>query len=185
MAHLLTAVRLGLAPPLAVAFARPDFLGAGPVAVLLAVALATDYADGIVARRRGTASAGGQLFDHGTDCLFVTAGLAGAALAGLVPPTLPVLIPVAFGQYVFDSHLVHRQKRLRMSTIGRWNGIGYFVPLVVIAAARLEVVPGTTPALMQGARLVAYALIVSTLVSIIDRATAARAAHGLQEPRRR
>ena len=98
MAHLLTGIRLGLAPPLAVAFARPGFLDAGLVALLLAVALATDYADGIVARRRGTASAAGQLFDHGTDCLFVTAGLAGAALAGLVPLALPVLILVAFGQ---------------------------------------------------------------------------------------
>ena len=178
MAHLLTSVRLGLAAPLAVALARPGFLDAGLVAVFLAVALATDYADGIVARRRGTASAAGQLFDHGTDCLFVTAGLAGAALVGLVPVALPILIPVAFGQYVFDSYRVHGQKRLRMSAIGRWNGIGYFVPLVVIAAARLEAVPGTTAALMQGARLVAYALIVSTLASIIDRATAARGARG-------
>ena len=176
MAHLLTAVRLGLAPPLAVAFARPDFLDARVVALLLAAALATDYADGIVARRRGTASAGGQLFDHATDCLFVTAGLAGAALAGAVPPALPVLVAVAFGQYVFDSYVVHRRKRLRMSTIGRWNGIGYFVPLVVIAAARLEAVPGLTAALLLGARLTAYALIVSTVVSIADRATAARGA---------
>lgn len=178
MAHLLTAVRLGLALPLAAAFARPDLLGAGVVAVLLAVALVTDYADGIVARRRGTASAAGQLFDHGTDCLFVTAGLGGAAMAGSVPLALPVLVAVAFGQYVFDSYLVHGQKRLRMSSIGRWNGIGYFVPLVVIAAARLELVPGLTAALLWGARLTAYALIVSTVVSIADRATAARGARG-------
>ena len=177
MAHLLTAVRLGLALPLAAAFARPDFLDAGLVALLLAVALATDYADGIVARRRGTASAAGQLFDHATDCLFVTAGLTGAALAGSVPLALPLLVAVAFGQYVFDSYLVHRQKRLRMSTIGRWNGIGYFVPLVVVAAARLQAVPGgLTAALMQAARLTAYALIVSTVLSIADRATAARGA---------
>ena len=176
MAHLLTGVRLALAPLLAAAFARPDFLDAGLVAVLLAVALATDYADGIVARRRGTASAAGQLFDHGTDCLFVTAGLTGAALAGRVPLALPVLVAVAFGQYVFDSYLVHRQKRLRMSTIGRWNGIGYFVPLVVIATARLEVAPGALATLLLAARLTAYALIASTAVSIIDRATAARGA---------
>ena len=176
-AHLLTGVRLVLAVPLAFAFARPDFLDPRLLAMLLAVALATDYADGIVARRRGTASAAGQLFDHGTDCLFVTAGLTGAALAGLVPPALPVLVAVAFGQYVFDSYLVHRRKRLRMSTIGRWNGIGYFAPLVVVAAARLEVVPGLTAVLMQAARLAAYALIASTVVSIVDRATAARGAH--------
>ena len=177
-AHLLTAVRLGLALPLGFAFARPDFLDAGLVAVLLAVALATDYADGIVARRQGTASAAGQFFDHGTDCLFVTAGLTGAALSGAVSLALPVLVVVAFGQYVFDSYLVHRQRRLRMSSIGRWNGIGYFVPLVVIAAARLEAVPGATSALLLAARLTAYALIASTVVSIVDRATAARGARG-------
>ena len=174
MAHLLTGVRLALAPPLAAAFARPDLLNPRLVALLLAVALVTDYADGIVARRRGTASAAGQLFDHATDCLFVTAGLAGAALAGAVPPALPVLVAVAFGQYVFDSYFVHRRKRLRMSTLGRWNGIGYFVPLVVIAAARLEAVPGATAPLLLAARLTAYALIASTVVSIADRATAAR-----------
>ena len=107
----------------------------------------------------------------------MTAGLTGAALAGLVPPALPVLIAIAFGQYVFDSYLVHRQKRLRMSTIGRWNGIGYFVPLVVIGAARLDVVPSLTGTLLLVARLTAYALIASTVVSIVDRATAARGAH--------
>ena len=178
MAHLLTGVRLGLAVPLAVAFARPEFLSAGMLALLLTVALATDYADGIVARRRGTASPAGQLFDHGTDCLFVTAGLTGAALAGRVPLVLPMLIAVAFGQYVFDSYFVHRRKRLRMSTIGRWNGIGYFVPLVVLAAARLEVAPVVTATLLLGARMTAYALLVSTVVSIADRATAARGAPG-------
>ena len=180
MAHLLTGVRLGLALPLAIAFARPDFLGARLVAVLLAAAIASDYFDGIVARRLGAASARGQLFDHGTDCLFVTAGLTGAALADRVPLMLPVLIAVAFSQYVFDSYLVHREKRLRMSTIGRWNGIGYFVPLVVLAAARLEIVPAMTPVLTATARVTGYVLIASTLVSIVDRATATRRGRGQQ-----
>ena len=174
MAHLLTGVRLGLALPLAAAFARPDFLDARLVAALLATALATDWADGVVARRRGTASAGGRLFDHATDCFFVTAGLAGAALAGLVPAVLPVLVAAAFGQYVVDSYFVHSRKQLRMSAVGRWNGIGYFVPLVVVAAARLEVAPGLTGPLTAAARLTAYVLIVSTVVSMADRATAAR-----------
>ena len=178
MAHLLTSVRLGLALPLAIAFARPDFLGAGLVAVLLVVAIATDYFDGVAARRWGSASAGGQLFDHGTDCLFVTAGLTGAALAGRVPLLLPLLIAVAFSQYVFDSFLVHRQKQLRMSAIGRWNGIAYFAPLVLLAAARLEVIPAVTPALTLTARATAWTLVASTLVSIVDRATAARRVRG-------
>ena len=174
IAHLLTGLRLGLAPPLAVAFVRPDFLSAGLVALLLATAIASDYLDGVAARRQGTASARGQLFDHATDCLFVTACLTGAALAGSVPLALPVLIAVAFSQYVLDSYWLHRRKQLRMSTIGRWNGIGYFVPLVVLAAARLDVVPALTPLLTTIARVVSYVLVVSTIVSVVDRATAIR-----------
>lgn len=171
-AHLLTGLRLALALPLAVAFARPDFLPAGVVATLLAAAIASDWADGAAARRYGVASAGGRLFDHATDCLFVTAGLTGAAVAGATPAALPVLVAVAFGQYAVDSYWLHGDKQLRMSTIGRWNGIGYFVPLVVLAAARLEAVPAATPALIAIARGVAWVLVASTLVSIVDRATA-------------
>lgn len=173
MAHLLTGIRLLLALPLAVVFARPDVLGAGLVALLLGVAIATDYVDGIVARRQDTASPGGQLFDHGTDCLFVTTGLTGAALADLVPLVLPILITIAFSQYVFDSYWVHRQKRLRMSGIGRWNGVLYFVPLVLLAAARLEVGADLSSLLTRTALAASYALVVSTSVSIVDRATAA------------
>ena len=172
MAHLLTGVRLALALPLAVAFAQPEFLRPGLVVGLLWLAIATDYFDGVVARLRGTASVGGQLFDHGTDCLFVTTGLTGAAMAGLVPLILPVLVTVAFSQYVFDSYWVHRQKRLRMSGIGRWNGVLYFVPLVLLAGARLEVASDVTSVLTLATRVGSYALVVSTIVSIIDRATA-------------
>ena len=176
MAHLFTGVRLMLSLPLAVAFARPDALGAGLVALLLGVAIATDYCDGFVARRQGTASPGGQLFDHGTDFLFVTTGLTGAAIADRVPLVLPILITVAFSQYVFDSYWVHHQKRLRMSEIGRWNGVLYFVPLVLLAAARLEVVADLSSVLTRTALATSYALVVSTGVSIVDRATAARRA---------
>jgi phosphatidylglycerophosphate synthase len=135
VANALTAVRLALALPLAVAFAGPEFLAPGLVALLLTVAILTDYLDGPVARRTGTASARGQLFDHTTDCLFVTAGLAGGAMAGLVTPVLPALIPIAFGQYVVDSYVWGRRKQLRASFLGRWNGIFYFVPLGFIAIA--------------------------------------------------
>ena len=173
-AHLLTGLRLALALPLAVAFARPDSLSPFVVALLLAAAIGSDYFDGVVARRQGTASAGGRLFDHATDCLFVTACLTGAALADSVPLVLPVLIAVAFSQYVLDSYWLDRRKQLRMSTMGRWNGIGYFVPLVVLAAARLDVVPALTSLLTATARIVAYVLVASTLVSIVDRATAVR-----------
>ena len=86
--------------------------------MLVTAAIVTDYYDGKVARRTGAASAGGMLFDHTTDFLFVTAGLAGAAWGtGRVPALLPALVVVAFSQYVLDSYFLHRQRQLRMSRL--------------------------------------------------------------------
>lgn len=174
MAHALTALRLLLVAPVAVAFARPAFLDPSVLLVLLGVAIATDYWDGRVARMTETASARGQLFDHATDFVFVTAGLAGTARAGLVTPILPVLIIIAFGQYVLDSYLLHRQKQLRMSAIGRWNGVLYFVPLVVLSVARLGLFRDAASFLTLTAGALGYALATSTVVSILDRASADR-----------
>ncbi len=171
MAHLLTGLRLVLVAPAGIAFAQwfaaPRWLPIG----LVALAIATDYFDGVVARRRNTASDLGQIFDHTTDFLFVTTGLAGAAVGGLLPVMLPVLIVVAFSQYVLDSRFLYRQKRLLMSPLGRWNGILYFAPLVMIGLSRLPLGPLAD----LSAFLVepfSYLLIVSTLLSIGDRALA-------------
>ena len=172
MAHALTAVRLLLVVPVAVAFARPEFLDPGVLLALLCVAIATDYLDGRVARMTGTASPNGQLFDHCTDFMFVTSALAGAALAGLVTPILPALIFIAFVQYVVDSYYLYRQKQLRMSVIGRWNGILYFVPLVVISVSRLSLFRDAASLLTLTAGGLGYALVLSTVGSVIDRAVA-------------
>jgi phosphatidylglycerophosphate synthase len=175
-AHLLTGVRLLLVIPAALVFAG-SAPGMWPLpAVFVAVAIATDYFDGTVARARGTASPAGQLFDHATDFLFVTAGLWGTATTGAVTLVLPVLIVVAFVQYVVDSYFLHRQKQLRMSRLGRWNGMLYFVPLVIVALARLPATGGIEPVLLGLAAAVSWLLVLSTGVSMIDRALAVRAA---------
>jgi len=172
VAHALTAVRLLLVLPTTVAFARPGLLDPRILFVLLWSAIATDVGDGKVARMTGTASARGQLFDHATDFVFVTAGLTGAALAGVVTPILPVLIIIAFSQYVLDAYWKGRQKQLRMSAIGRWNGILYFVPLVVISVSRLASAESVAALLTLAAGAAGYALAVSTVVSVIDRVMA-------------
>ena len=171
MANALTATRLALALPIAAALARPELLAPGVVALVLCAAIATDYLDGPIARLTGTASAKGQLFDHSTDCFLVTTGLTGAAMTGAVTPWLPVLIPVAFGQYVIDSYVRHRQRQLRASVLGRWNGILYFVPLVLVVAARLRLPAGTTSFLLSAAGALGYLLVASTVASIVDRTT--------------
>ena len=171
MANALTALRLALVFPVAAGLARPGLLGPGMMAILIGLAITSDYLDGPIARRAGKASAFGMLFDHTTDCLFVTGGLAGAAVAGAITPILPALIPFAFGQYVVDSYVWHRQRQLRASFLGRWNGILYFVPLVLIAASRLPFAPGFASLLRLAASVLGYMLAASTVVSMIDRAT--------------
>jgi len=156
------------------AFSRPEQVSVWLLLALVSVAIVTDYCDGVVARRTATASPGGMLFDHTTDCLFVAAGLGGASRAGLVPTLLPVLVVVAFSQYVLDSYFLHRQRQLRMSVLGRWNGILYFAPLVMIAISRLDGLPvlAALAGFLVGAA--AILLVVTTAASILDRAVAPR-----------
>jgi phosphatidylglycerophosphate synthase len=172
IAHALTGVRLALAMPTALAIARPELLAPGALAVMLGVALLSDYIDGPVARRLGSDSPAGQLFDHATDCVFVTAGLTGAAIAGVVTPLLPLLVPVAFGQYVIDSYRRPPRRQLRASAIGRWNGVLYFVPLVCVGVLRLSPPAAFASWVTQWTGIMAYGLVASTVVSMIDRATA-------------
>jgi phosphatidylglycerophosphate synthase len=173
MANLLSFLRLLSTAPFAWA------LAAGPAHAWLAVslfclAIASDLVDGRIARARGTSSALGRALDHGADFAFVTSGLVAAAARGLVPWLLPMLVAVAFAQYVVDSYWLHRARELRMSALGRWNGILYFVPVGAVLAADLGFAFGPAVALVS-----AWLLVASTLASIADRALAAsRTTHG-------
>lgn len=82
MANALTAVRLLLVLPFAFLMAMGDQRSAIYALVVWVVALLTDFADGPVARRRGTATPLSGTFDHTTDFLFVTSGLFAGALRG-------------------------------------------------------------------------------------------------------
>jgi CDP-diacylglycerol---glycerol-3-phosphate 3-phosphatidyltransferase len=164
MAHALTGARLLLVGPFALAMARGDAHHAALAALALAVAIATDVLDGAIARRYGTASAAGGAFDHTTDCLFVTAGLAAAASRGALPWILPILVAAAFLQYVVDSYWLHRGRSLRTSRLGRWNGILYFAPLggdILIRLGLSELQPVLT--------VLVWALVVSTVISMSER----------------
>ena len=132
---------------------------------LLLVAVATDLADGWVARRDGQASALGRLADHGVDALFVSAGAGALACRGLLPAVLPALIALAFLQYVLDSRALSGAP-LRPSALGRWNGVAYYaaIGLPVLRDAAALQVPG------DGAlRFLGWLLVASTLLSMADR----------------
>jgi phosphatidylglycerophosphate synthase len=169
MANALTGARVLLAVPLTLLMLRGDRSSALLGALVLIAGIATDVLDGVVARRRGTASAGGRLFDHTADCLFVTTGLAAGAARGVFPWALPVLVAVAFGQYVADSYWVHRRTALRASALGRANGVLYFVPLVGDVLARAGAGP-----LRPVVTVLAWVLVATTVLSMGERLRAVR-----------
>ena len=172
MANLLTAVRLVLAIPVALGFANSGFLSGWVLLLLIIIACLTDFFDGKLARATNTTSAKGQLFDHTTDFIFVTLALTGCAIFGLINPYLPALILIAFSQYVIDSYYLHKQKELKMSFLGRWNGILYFGPLIFLAVSRLGLGEDSKELMEQMGSIFAWILSASTLLSIIDRGLA-------------
>jgi CDP-diacylglycerol--glycerol-3-phosphate 3-phosphatidyltransferase len=177
MANALSLLRLLFVAPFTLLIAQGGTANAGWAAALFVLAIATDLADGPLARARGTESALGRALDHGADFLFVNSGLAAAATQGFVPWLLPIGVALAFAQYVIDSYWWHRSRKLRMSALGRWNGILYFVPLggAILVELGLGFLAAPTA-------WVAWALVASTLASIADRALAARSPSPVEKP---
>jgi cardiolipin synthase len=168
-ANALTALRLAAAPALAAAICA----GAPAAAVaLFALAVATDFADGWVARRYAEQSPLGGLMDHAVDAAFVTTGCAALAAVGVLPPLLPLLIPIAFVQYAVDSR-AGPARPLRASALGRWNGIAYYVIVAVPIVRDAAGLGWPGPGLVRG---LGFALVASTLVSMADRLWASRGA---------
>jgi phosphatidylglycerophosphate synthase len=137
---------------------------------LFLLAVASDLVDGALARRRDQVTKIGGLIDHAADATFVTVTITCMALQQDRSLLLSFLIILAFAQYVLDSQ-AHRGQRLIASSLGRYNGIGYF--LLAGALLLAEVIPA--PSLWGDALMLAYwALIITTVLSILDRGFAQR-----------
>ena len=164
MANALTLVRLLLVVPFAMYMARGDMRSAIFCLIAWCVALGTDFADGPIARRRGTVTALSGTFDHTSDFLFVTSGIFAGATRGAFPWILPILITAAFAQYFIDSYWLHRHRKLRGSKLGRYNGMLYFVPPVADTLTRLGL-----HLLQPLLTIFVWLLVLSTLVSMAQR----------------
>ena len=133
--------------------------------VLYLAAVITDMVDGPVARHLDIDSAWGGLLDHGSDAFFVIVGLTALSLHLEVTLILPVLIGLAFLQYVFDSG-AHLGEHLIASQLGRYNGIAYFALIGLMLGA--EGLPMLEP--IKVPMIIVYWLLsLSTLLSIFDR----------------
>jgi len=161
-ADALTLLRLLAALPFALAVRAESPLLASSI---FALAAATDFADGRVARARGETSARGGFLDHAVDAAFVVAGASALASVGVLPWLLAPLVAVAFLQYALDSRWM-RSQGLQASALGRWNGIAYYV-IVAIPVVRDALGLGWPGAALV--RALGWALIFSTVLSIGDR----------------
>ena len=166
-ANGLTFLRLLAAPALVLAI-RAD--AAGLAAAVLGLAVATDFADGIVARRFAEQSGLGRLVDHATDAVFVTAGTAALAFEGILPAPLPTLIAASFLQYALDARS-SISTGPRPSLLGRWNGIAYFAIIAVPIARDALGLRWPGPALVIA---LGWLLVGSTVLSILTRLCAWR-----------
>jgi phosphatidylglycerophosphate synthase len=174
MANALTAIRLLLVAPFAFFMAKGDTRSAIIAFVAWLVALATDFLDGPIARRRGTVSPLSGAFDHTSDFLFVVSGIFAGAFRGAFPWILPVCITAAFAQYAVDSYWFHRQLKFRGSKLGRYNGMLYFVPPIMDILVRLG-----TGFLQPLLTILVWVLVLSTLVSMGQRLMFSRLADNL------
>ena len=166
LANGVTAIRFLLIVPFALLMTSGEKRAATFALVVYLVALASDFADGPLARRNGTVSAIGGTFDHTTDFLFVTSAMFAGATRGAFPWILPMLIVIAFAQYFLDSYWVGRRRSLRKSKLGRYNGILYFVPPILEILIRLG-----ARALQPLLTVLVWALVASTVISIGQRLT--------------
>ena len=166
-ANALTSLRLIAAPVCScMVFAERDV----EAMLVFLFAIATDFADGPLARKRGESSPFGALFDHATDATFVVLGIGALVTRDLAPPLLPLLIAVAFVQYTLDSRALAGE-HLRASALGRWNGIFYFVLLgtPIIRNTVGGAWPNDGLIVMMG-----WLLVASTAASMVDRLLALR-----------
>ena len=167
LANCISSLRLFMAPALVYLLWQELFLWS---LLLMLGALISDVADGAVARKLNQVTNMGGLLDHGSDALLVLSGLVVFAAFGVIPWALPILVVIAFAQYVWDSGSLRRAP-LRASSIGKLNGMMYFAFVILLIAREAFFLPipnaGAT-------NYLAWGLVLSTLVSITDRLIAIR-----------
>jgi phosphatidylglycerophosphate synthase len=160
--NLLSCSRYLLAFPMAYLVLSEAWL---PAAIVLWIAIGTDISDGYIARIRNQTTILGGFLDHSSDAFFVAILLFALAQQSLVTIVLPFMVVAAFLQYTFDSRALQGEP-LRSSSLGRYNGISYFVlggfPLMQHALHMVIIPDIYLP-------WISWGLVLSTAISMLDR----------------
>lgn len=174
-ADALGAVRLAAAIALPAVIARATESGGSVVPLaLFAVAAASDFLDGPLARRTGGASRHGAILDNVADVAFVLAATAMGARLGLVPWAAPGAIGLAFGAYLLASAAGSARRGafgLARSHVGHAAGVCNYV-LAGLVAGALALPGAAWLSLLRAASVVVVAVnLAAVLGRVLSRAS--------------
>jgi len=129
------------------------------------LAVTTDLLDGFLARKLGHTSRIGAVLDHGSDAVFVFCCLLAMAIVDVIHWLLPLLVALAFTQYILDSRVI-RGGALIANRLGKYNGITYYLlagSWIIQEALGLSIISTET------VYYLGWFLAASTIVSMINR----------------
>lgn len=173
-----TLLRILLAPIFAWVVGSSASAGSAAPFMICLVAVATDFADGRLARAGGRTSEARRIFDHGADILFLLPGLTVLAQTGRVSRLLPWAAGIAFALYTADG--VRRggghRVDLSPSRSGAAAGVANYA-VVLLATGGLWLRIGALDGIAHGAGLAAAAL---NVAAALDRLQTLLAPRGLR-----
>jgi phosphatidylglycerophosphate synthase len=124
-------------------FAMHGHQGRAAFAAIALLAAGSDFIDGRIARRLGSASGSGRWLDGVADVTFVLAAIFCEAASGTIPFYIPILIAISFSQYVIDSAVIGRGTAGPIkSRLGHWGGIINYAIVITLAFAPPPSPPG-------------------------------------------
>ncbi|MCK6553505.1 CDP-alcohol phosphatidyltransferase family protein [Candidatus Binatia bacterium] len=134
LANALTALRVALTPVFVFLVVGDAEAWWGGLAVpVFALVAASDVVDGRLARRAGTASRAGRVFDHLADIGFLVSALGAYVALGVAPWWVPGAMATAFGTYVAATWLARSPRTPRRGAwVGHLGGIANFAVVGVL-----------------------------------------------------
>ena len=140
--------------------------------------VATDYADGALARAAGTASRAGRVFDHSADALLLFPAFWALANQGRIPFVLPIAAITAFSLYLIDGWRRGGSLAAIDLTGSRSGALGGVLNYVVTGAAAAAVFLDARPvdaAIYAAAFAIAAVNIAAAIERLAQLVTPARA----------
>lgn len=149
--------------------------------LLFAVAAATDFFDGIVARRGRGATRHGAVLDNLADIAFVLAGTTAAARVGLVAPAAPLAIGGAVAAYAVASL---RGRAMARSAVGHAAGVLNYALVGLVTGAVALPARGWS-AVLAGASWIVVGVNLTAVLERIAPGTSRTAGGARKTPERR